>query len=92
MLLKYNTSMETILGRWPGGENSTPLRYEKANYKLNRDFQLRFMKIMVKWRRVEPDIEEIYTLMEGKCYKVTFNQTLKGSKLFWQKKDYKNFV
>ena len=87
MLQKYNTSMETILGRWPGGENSTPLRYEKANYKLNRDFQLRFMKIMgIKWMRVEPDIEEIYTLIEGKCYKVTFNQTLKGSKLFWQKK------
>ena len=73
--------METILGRWPGGENSTPLRYEKANYKLNRDFQLKFMKIMgINWRRVEPDIEEIYTLMEGKCYKVTFNETLKGLK------------
>ena len=71
--------MDTILGKWPGGKNSTPARYEEGNYKLNRDFQLKIFKTMeIKWERVEPDIEEIYTLLEGKCYKVTTNQTLKG--------------
>ena len=71
--------METILGKWPGGQNSTPARYEEGNFKLNRDFQMKILKTMgEKWKRVEPKVEEIYTLMEGKCYKVTTNQTLKG--------------
>ena len=79
VLKKYGTSSDTILGRMGGGYHSTPAIYEEGNYILNEDFRLKVKKFENFYlKNIHHTLEPIYTLLNGKCHKLTFNHSMKG--------------
>ena len=79
VLKKTGLSTETILGNSRRYFNSTSAIYEEGNYNLHEDFELN-IKESEKFhlKQIHYTVEPIYTMLNGKCHKLTFHQTLKG--------------
>ena len=79
VLQKYGTSSNTILGRLSRNHSSTPAIYEEGNYNWNEDFVLKiYESVDFHVSKISHEVEPIYTLLNGKCHKLTFDRSLKG--------------
>ena len=77
---KHGVSMETVLGKFPGEENHPKSLYEEGTYKLHRDFALKVRKFKGDgFSEIDYEVEEIGTLLNGKCYKITTSHALRGN-------------
>ena len=80
VLQKYGKSTATILGKHGGKYSSTPAIYEEGNYNLNEDFKLKVKELKdFHLKQIHHTVEPMYTLLNGKCQKLTFNHMLKGN-------------
>ena len=80
VLEKYGKSTATILGKHGGKYSSTPAIYEEGNYNLNEDFKLKVKELKdFHLKQIHHTVEPMYTLLNGKCHKLTFIHMLKGN-------------
>ena len=78
VLQKYGTSTNSILCRL-NAKCLTPTIYEEGNYNLHEDFDLKIYELVEFYpTHISHTVEPIYTILNGKCHKLTFNHTLTG--------------